>query len=495
MLLQPLFERFTRGTPLSVMTRALLENALRPEPLDELFERLADKQYTRALLFSTLVQTMALVACRIYKSPRAVYTEHPDRFPVTLKCLYEKLQGIELPVMRAMVRDNACRLGAVVEELGGRTPDLLPGYRVKILDGNALAGTDHRIKELRQRTAAALPGKSLVVLDPSLGLAIDVIPCEDGHAQERSLFTDVLQTVEGGDLWIEDRNFCPLGFLFGVAQRGGFVLVREHKGLPWQAISALRYAGRTATGRVYEQEVEITDESGQTRRVRRIVIRLDEPTRDGETELALLSNVRGVRTLKLARLYLKRWTIEGLLDLLTTTLQCEQKGLGYPRAALFGLCVTLVAYNVLATVKAALRSVHGSTKVEEEVSLPKVAEHVNRHYEGMMVALPAEEWLPFRELAAKDMAACLRCWAAQVCLEKVHKVKSKPRKKSKAKPAHDGSKPHVSTARLLAARKERQGQDTRNDAMAHSPHHAPDTVKFLAYQPAMRASAAAYWRV
>jgi IS4 transposase len=456
MLLQPIFERFSQGTPLSVMTRALLENALRPEPLDELFERLAEKQYTRELLFSTVVQTMTLVACRIYKSPRAVYTEHEDHFTVTLKCVYEKLQGVELPVMREMVRDNAHRLGAVVEELDGRAPDLLEGYRVKILDGNALAGTDHRIKELRQMTAAALPGKSLVVLDPALGLAIDVIPCEDGHAQERSLFSDVLPTVEKRDLWIEDRNFCTLGFLFGVAQRGGYFLVREHKGLPWEAISALRYAGRTDTGRVYEQQVQLTDPNGNTLKLRRIVIRLDEPTRDGETELALLSNVRRVRTLKLARLYLKRWKIESLFNLLTTTLQCEHKGLGYPKAALFGFCTTLVAYNVLATVKAALRSVHGSVKVEEEVSMPKVAEHVSRHYEGMMVGLPAQEWLPFRSLAATEMAACLRRLAAQVRLEKVRKAKSKPRKKTKAKPAHDTSKPHVSTARLLAARRQRQ---------------------------------------
>src|SRR3954468_6235520 len=306
----PLLEGFTANTPLSVMTRALLENALQPDPLDELFERLAVKQYTRELLFSTVVETMALVACRIYKSPRAVYTEHPDWFPVTLKCVYEKLQGIELPVMREMVRNNAGRSQGVIEALDGQVPALLPGYRVKILDGNALAGTDHRLQELRQTTAAALPGKSLVVLNPALGLAIDVIPCEDGHAQERSLIAEVLPTVEANDLWIEDRNFCTLGFLFGVARRDGFVLVREHKGLPWQARRELRYAGRTDTGRVYEQEVEVTDDRGQGLRLRRIVIRLDEPTRDGETEVALLTNVRGVKTLKLARLYLERWTIE-----------------------------------------------------------------------------------------------------------------------------------------------------------------------------------------
>jgi IS4 transposase len=456
MLFDPLFERFAAGTPLTVMTRALLENTLQAQPLDDLFDRLALKQYTRELLFSTVVATMTLVACRLYKSPRSVYAEHKDLFGVTLKCFYEKLQGIELPVMRAMVQDHAQRCAAVIEELGGRMPALLDGYRVKILDGNALAGTDHRIKELRQSTAAALPGKSLVVLDPALGLAIDVIPCEDGHAQERSLIADVLDTVAAKDLWIEDRNFCTLGFIFGVAQRAGFVLVREPKGLPWQAESPSRYMGRTPTGRVYEQPVVLRSEDGRTLKLRRIIIAVDEPTRDGETEVTLLTNVRGVRTLPLAKLYLERWSIEGLFNVLTTTLLCEQKGLGYPKAALFGFCVTLLAYNVLASVKAALRSVHGSVKVEEEVSLRHVAEHVSRHYEGMLVGLPAVEWMRFRSLSVADLAECLRQWATKVCLEKVRKAKSRPRKKGGPKRVHDPSTPHVSTARLLAARRQQQ---------------------------------------
>ena len=137
-------------------------------------------------------------------------------------------------------------------------------------------------------------------------------------------------------------------------------------------------------------------------------------------------------------------------------MKCEQTSLGYPKAALFGFCVTLVAYNALATVKAALRSAHGSAKVEEEVSLPLVAEHVCRNYEGMMVGLPPQEWLPFRELSAPDMAGCLRRWAAMVCLQKVRKAKSQPRKKARPKPAPDPGTPHVSTARLLAARRQQQ---------------------------------------
>src|SRR5260370_29236595 len=159
--------------------------------------------------------------------------------------------------MREMVRDNAGRLAPLVREMDGQLHDLLPGCRAKILDGKALAGTHHRTKELRGPSSAALPGKSVVVLDPQLGLAIDVFPTEDGHAQERSLIHAVLETVEANDLWIEDRNFCTLGFIFGVKQRRAAVLVREHKGLPWKAWSELRYGGRIEAGVFYEQEVQI----------------------------------------------------------------------------------------------------------------------------------------------------------------------------------------------------------------------------------------------
>jgi hypothetical protein len=55
----------------------------------------------------------------------------------------------------------------------------------------------------------------LVVYDPVLRLPIDVFPCEDGHAQERSLFKTVLLTIEIGDAWVADRNFCTVEFTEG----------------------------------------------------------------------------------------------------------------------------------------------------------------------------------------------------------------------------------------------------------------------------------------
>jgi IS4 transposase len=456
MLLGEVFERFVQDSPLSVMARALLENALQPGPIDELFERTAQVQYTDKLLFSTVVDTLGLVVCGFYKSPRAVYLDRPGQFPVALKCVYDKINGAELPVMRELVRDNACRLGPVVRELAGGLPELLPGYPVKIVDGNALAGTEHRLKELRDNAAAALPGKSLVVLDPALDLITDVFPCADGHAQERALLGPVLDSVRPGELWIEDRNFCTLGWLFGVARRRAFALVREHQGLPWQAVDELRYVGRVETGEVFEQEVTAQDEHGQVLRLRRILIRLGVPTRDGDTEVALLSNLwdERVDALTLARLYLKRWRIETAFQVLTEVLECEQPRLGYPNAALLGFCVTLVAYNVLAVVKAALRAAHGCDKVEQEVSLYQVTEQIRRNHGGMMIALPPAGWRIFRGMGPRELAETLRELARGVRLSALVKA---PTRAKKPRPArkYDPTQPHVSTARVLKGRRRR----------------------------------------
>jgi hypothetical protein len=52
-----------------------------------------------------------------------------------------------------------------------------------------------------------LAGKSLVIFDLLLRMPIDVFPCEDGHAQERSLLSNVLPTFQADDIVISERNF------------------------------------------------------------------------------------------------------------------------------------------------------------------------------------------------------------------------------------------------------------------------------------------------
>jgi Transposase DDE domain len=335
---------------------------------------------------------------------------------------------------------------------------LLPGYRVKILDGNCLAATEHRLDELRFTNAGPLPGKSLVVLDPALMLAIDVFPCEDGHAQERSLLQDLLPTVQANDLWIEDRNFCTTAFVFGVARRQGCFLVREHQtNVPWEPVTKLVKVGDRDGASVWEQEVRVTDPStGEIVIVRRIEVRLARPTRDGDRVISMLTNVpaEAADALQLAELYRKRWSIEGLFQVLTETLASEQPRLGYPRAALFSFCVALLAYNVLATVKAALRAVHGPEK-GEETSFYYLANEISRVYDGMMVAIPAEEWLIFGGMGVSALVKVLKQLAGKVDLAAYRRHRRGPKKPQPHRTSHK-EEPHISTAKLLKDRRNKE---------------------------------------
>ena len=375
-----------------------------------------------------------------------------DEIGVSKTAVYDKLNRLEPNVSKALVKSTAIDLTTIIHQLGGELPELLPGYRVKILDGNGLGATEHRLSVLRNTRAGPLPGKSLVVLDPALGLAIDIFPCEDGHIQERALFPEVLLTVEAGDLLIADRNFCTLGFLFGVERRQAAFIIRQHENLPIQEISELVEEGLTDGGEVFSQTVVVSYE-GQDLCCRRIVVKLEQPTRDGETYIALLTNlpVQDAPSVLVAQLYRKRWRVETLFQVATETFHCEIKTLGYPRAALFSFCMALVAYNLFSCLKGVLASVHGSDCLEK-LSYYYLADELEGTYRGMMIALPPEEWQGFGQTSLTQLSSLLQEWAAIVKLEAFTSTPRKPKKK-KPKPPYDRAHPHVSTARLLAQKK------------------------------------------
>ncbi|MDJ0578257.1 MAG: hypothetical protein QNJ65_24270 [Xenococcaceae cyanobacterium MO_234.B1] len=213
-----------------------------------------------------------------------------EEIGVSKSAVYDQLNRLEPNVSKALVTSTALELTKIIHQLGVELPVLLPRYRVKILDGNGLGATEHRLSVLRNTRAGPLPGKSKVVLDPQLGLAIDLFPCEDGHVQERSLLPEVILSIEASDLIIADRNFCTIGFLFGVHQQQAAFIIRQHQNLPLQELDELVAVGRTEGGELFQQTVVVSDD-GQDLYCRRILVKLEQPTRDGETEIAVLTNL------------------------------------------------------------------------------------------------------------------------------------------------------------------------------------------------------------
>jgi IS4 transposase len=449
MVFDDLFQRFLEAAPACVMHRALMENIFAPEKLDAVFHQAAEKQYERELLFSTLVDLTGQIVCRASAGVRAAYMSQRKRITVSLTSVYNKLNGVELETSRALVQHTARQVGELIQRCKGSRKPLLPGYRARILDGNHIGKTEHRLKVLRGTSAGALPGQALVLLDPQLMVLDDVIPCEDAHAQERSLLEQVLPTIQRHDLLIDDRNFCTLGFLFRIAGRKACYLTRQHGRMPWKSLGKARYVGRSDTGRVYEEPVELRDPAtGRATQVRRITVRLKSPTRDGDHEIHVLTNLPAkVDALTIATLYRQRWTLEQAFNELTTHLRCELNTLGYPKAALFAFCVAVCAYNLLAATKGALRGVHGEEKLERELSNFYLTNEIQTVYGGMMVALPPEEWVQFQILSPAQLAARLVRWARDVDLTRYPKTLRGPKKPKPKTP--NAQFQHVATAKLL----------------------------------------------
>src|SRR5512135_3286327 len=115
MILGDVFERFAQDSPLSVMAQGILENALNPQILDQLFDDVAEKPFTNKLIFSTIVDLMSVVVCRIRPSIHAAFQARAETVGATIDAVYDKLDGTETVVSATLVHSVADRLAPVID--------------------------------------------------------------------------------------------------------------------------------------------------------------------------------------------------------------------------------------------------------------------------------------------------------------------------------------------------------------------------------------------
>ncbi len=325
MLPTAILDRFVERCPAVVMVRATLEKLLRPNRLDPIFADAKQRQYTKRLLFSQVVAVMASVVTRTHSSVHSAYLAMKDRLGVSPAALYEKLNHTEPEVASVMIRQTAGDAAKVIDSMPSAKTVIVPGLEVFDLDGNHLAATEHRLAELRATREGPLPGQSLALLDAQRELIVDLVPCEDGHAQERALLPELLQRLRERIVIVADRNFCTTKFLFGLARRPADFVIRQHGStLTWKLRGQRRRVGRIAPGVVHEQGVEL-HWGDATLSIRRVTLGLDQPTEGGDTEIHILTNLSADQATgsQVAQAYGTRWTVEGAFQTLTDVLGCE----------------------------------------------------------------------------------------------------------------------------------------------------------------------------
>ncbi len=346
---------------------------------------------------------------------------------------------------------------------------MLQGYRCFSIDGNHLGGTQKRLKETRGLRAATLPGTIVASYDHQTGLFDRAWLLEDGHAQEASVLDRVLDGVADHDLLIADRHFCIQHFLINMDRRHGCFLIRQTRSLKGASPGERRRAGKTDAGNVFEQSLVIQDcrrpghlnssredaracRPGDTLEVRRITVELFEPTRDGSSEIHLLSNVpeTDASACELAELYRQRWDIENAFHVLTMTLNCEMESNCYPRCALFQFCMAMFAFNCRQVLLAALYAEHAQEDVDRmsqyQMSLETVAP-----MEGMLTAIDHNEWIALTPQSVRDIASFLRRVSRHVNVRHYQASVRGPKHPPPKRRKH-GNSTHVSTQKLLNTR-------------------------------------------
>lgn len=450
-MIDNVLKRFEAQAPVATMVRATMAHVLGPENLDKIFNDTAIQQREGELLFSSVVGLLHLAVLKTKPSLNAAYKAQKEELSVSVKSVYDKAANVEMPVARELVRRTAEQMRQIQQELGRAPREVLPGYHVRIVDGSHLRATERRLDVHRMLNGAPLPGQALVVLDPQRMLIEDMIGCEDGHAQERLLIPELVEAFRPGDVWIADRNFCTSMWLQEIALNESWFIIRKHASFQIEELSELTPVGRSETGEVFQQRVRHTDRHGGVLDMRRVVLKLDEPTADGETEIVVLSNLpESVSGIEIAEAYKSRWRIEGVFGELTLSLRGEIDTLAYPPAALLAYALALVTYNLLSVVKAAVSVTQGD-KTSEKMSAYYMAEEIASTHQGLEIAIPWEEWVSrYGKLKPGGLASELSRIAKHVQLRCYEK---QPRGPKKPPPKRTGPYNHVSTFRLLQKQK------------------------------------------
>lgn len=441
-----LFVKFLKKCPIAVLTQVAIRGVI-GEEFDPLFEKHRGQQYERTLTFSAMATAVADVTLRLAGNFRQAYQTHKEELRVSLTSFYNKINATELATSEAIVARSAQRAAEIQDRLEFPPWPSLSGYNVYALDGNHLQESEKRLQPLRLLHDAPLAGTAVARFDLRRQLFDRVYLLEDAHAQESTVLDRALEDLGAKDLILADRHYCILSFLTNATKKRTKFVVRQHGRFKGILLGKRRRIGVTETGTVYEQSIATSD-AKDALVMRRITVELNQPTRDGDTVIHLLTNLpASVNALAIADLYRERWEAETGFFYVTTTLTCELPSIGNPRAALFLFSMALMAFNIRQVTNAALYAEHDAELVNN-LSHHAMAVEISRFTDGMLVVLDNKLWQRLLGNSDADLATRLRQLSRGIDLRQYKKSKRGP-KKIVVKPPRTRHKTHVSTAKIL----------------------------------------------
>ena len=131
--------------------------------------------------------------------------------------------------IRSIGQRDSHRSGAIIERMKAAVAAPLAGFYVRIVDGNHLQGTHHRLKKLRRVGDAALPDTRFRAQSPApVDRESDCLPrC---HANQKPLFGRYSAKLRGANVVLPTVILAPLPSYSSLPTEA-FFIVRHHQAL------------------------------------------------------------------------------------------------------------------------------------------------------------------------------------------------------------------------------------------------------------------------
>lgn len=458
--------RAWRRVPLAETVLTLFRFAVAQEELENLFQRLRGRCYTKILHFHLLVQLMhdALLVYRGSGRQSFEHAKEDGQLSVSIQAAFGKLRRVPLPLSEGFLAECTDRLRQVFPKTALKeVPESLRAFRVNVLDGKAIKHVAKRLKPLRGQSGGVLGGRVLVAMDFESGLAVVMRADRDGDANDVKFVPEVLPEVRrrfaGPRLWVADRQFADLVQTAYFTEENDHFLVRYNKKLRFHEDSSCEpWKGQDVSGRRYTEDWGWIGgpKDKRRRRVRRITL-----TRPGEDAIVLLTDLLDAEeypAADLLALYAERWSIERMFQQVTEVFHLETLIGGSPEATVFQFAFCLVLYNMIQVVRASIAAIE--RRDPDTISTEKLFVDVERELTACTVLWDAEQWAARvdRPWRANEVKSRLRELLHHVWTDRWIKAKSYRRRPHPEVPRLGV---HVSVHRILLEAKEKRAVHKR----------------------------------
>ena len=453
-MLQGFAQAALRRVPLAEAVVQLWRHICDPVAMQNIFDRHRGACYTDTLTFPVMVNLVADALLEHEGSGRKSFERGQENgeLTVSVAAAYGKLGRLPTAVSEAFLAEATDRLTEVFpQRMAVTLPTSVQSFNVVVLDGKAIKRVPRRLRPLRRVAGGVLGGKALVALQLSTGMALAMATSPDGDTNEASLVPELLPQVrqrQQAVLWLADRQFGDAVQAQAFTERpGDHFLIRYHVRTKF-CVDPARPAqtGQDAKGRTYLEEWGWLGAASNKKRryIRRIT--LERPGTDAIVLITDLLESADYPATDLLALYLMRWGIERVFQVITEVFHLQSLIGTRPQGTLFQLSFCLVLYNMIQVIKGyvAQGAQHelGTVSTEllfDDVRRQLIALHEMLEVKQIVALFPAT-------LTAAKLRQHLQRLLATVWTDRWHKA---PPKKPKSHELKNHERTHCSAYRIL----------------------------------------------